>query len=139
LQLILDVCTRWSSTYAMVTCALELCSSLEAVLLIPEHAENLAHFWITATSWKGIQDLANILECAHKGRQRLSADSYPTLFMAIPALEAPMAAWEKLQKTTYARDKVMQEFIEAGIWMTSAYYLKMEKTDAYAIAMILTP
>ncbi|KZT52830.1 hypothetical protein CALCODRAFT_406310, partial [Calocera cornea HHB12733] len=84
LQLILDVRTRWSSTYAMVTRALDLRSSLEAVLFVPEHEENLACFRITAAGWKRIQDIANILKCAHKGQQRLSADSHPTLFMAIP-------------------------------------------------------
>ncbi|KZT57280.1 hypothetical protein CALCODRAFT_434492, partial [Calocera cornea HHB12733] len=135
LELILDVRTRWSSTYAMLTRALELRSSLEAVLMMPEHEDKLARYRITSAGWRRIQNIANILECAHKGQQRLSADSHPTLFMAIPALEAPMAAWEKLQKEKYADDIVMQDVIEAGIRKMSEYYLKMEKSDAYGIAM----
>ncbi|KZO92047.1 hypothetical protein CALVIDRAFT_456369, partial [Calocera viscosa TUFC12733] len=139
LELILDVCTCWSSTYAMLTRALELCSSLSAVLLDPEHEDKLARFCITPAGWNQIQSIADILEFTHKGQQRLSADSHPTLYMAIPALESPMSTWEKLQKGKYATDSSMLDVLEAGIKKMGEYYLKMEKSDAYVIAMILTP
>ncbi|KZT57535.1 hypothetical protein CALCODRAFT_541428, partial [Calocera cornea HHB12733] len=97
LELVLDVRTRWSSTFAMLSRALLLRSSLEAVLLLPEHEDKLARFKISAAGWSRIQQIADVLQIAHKGQQMLSAESHPTLYMAIPALESPMAAWEKLQ------------------------------------------
>ncbi|KZT58534.1 hATC-domain-containing protein [Calocera cornea HHB12733] len=106
---------------------------------MPEHEAKLAKFRIPAAGWTRIKQTADVLCIAHKGQQLLSADSHPTLYMAIPALESPMGAWEKLQSQQYANDPVMRKVLDAGLKKMGDYYLKMEKSDAYSIAMILTP
>ncbi|KZO91458.1 hypothetical protein CALVIDRAFT_489146, partial [Calocera viscosa TUFC12733] len=135
LELLLDVRTGWSSTYFMLQRALELRSSLESVLLFPEHADKLARFRITRDGWQCLQQITEILQIAHHGQQLLSADSHPTLHLAIPAIEYPMSEWEKLQDTKYAEDPDLKAVLQAGIDKLSDYYLRMEKSDAYAIAM----
>ncbi|KZT55765.1 hypothetical protein CALCODRAFT_410032, partial [Calocera cornea HHB12733] len=123
----------------MLKRALELRSSLEAVFLYTEHAEKLARFRISSQGWQRIQQVAEVLEIAHEGQQLLSADRQPTLHLAIPAIEYPMDAWEKLEEGKYKADPEMCSVLKAGIAKLGIYYLEMEKTDAYAIAMILTP
>ncbi|EJU00183.1 hypothetical protein DACRYDRAFT_108933 [Dacryopinax primogenitus] len=59
--------------------------------------------------------------------------------MAIPALKSPMGAWEKLQSEQYAHDPIMQKVLQAGLNKMNCYYFKIEKSNTYAIAMILTP
>ncbi|KZT56097.1 hypothetical protein CALCODRAFT_424408, partial [Calocera cornea HHB12733] len=135
LELILDVRTRWSSTYFMLRRALELRTSLDSVLLFPDHADKLAKFRITQEGWTRLEQIAEILSIAHRGQQALSADSHPTLHLAIPALEYPMSEWEQLEDGKYANDPDMCAVLRAGIDKLGAYYLKMEKTDAYGIAM----
>ncbi|KZT58577.1 hypothetical protein CALCODRAFT_419604, partial [Calocera cornea HHB12733] len=127
--------TRWSSTYAMLTRALQLRTALDSVMLLPEHEAKLGRFRLSATGWTRIEQITNILRVAHKGQQLLSANSHPTLYMAIPALESPMGAWEKMQNQQYANDPVMRKVLDAGLKKMSDYYLKMEKSNAYAIAM----
>jgi hypothetical protein len=64
----------------------------------------------------------------------LSADTYPTLYKAIPALEYLQTEWEKLQQK-YEMEPGISEVLQAGLDKLAIYYLKMEASDAYGNAM----
>lgn len=104
------------------------------------------------------------------GQQLLSAEKYPTLHLAIPAIEWLMSEWEKMQDhhidAAAKKDRRRSELesrrarsrrqnpppedmeeddvcdhrkyaavLQAGIAKLGDYYIKMEASDAYAIAM----
>ena len=67
----------------------------------------------------------------------LSANHYPTLYMSVPALEHLQAEWEALQDKYDETDDdgQIRNVLQAGLDKLTTYYLKMESTDAYGIAM----
>ncbi|KIJ35444.1 hypothetical protein M422DRAFT_262406 [Sphaerobolus stellatus SS14] len=138
LELLLNVVTRWSSTYFMLHCACKLRKALDAIVQHWDYSEVLSKFKVSEAGWKRIELILNILEKAHIGQQMLSGDRYPTLYKAIPALEHLQAEWETLQDK-YEEDHPVKVVLQAGLDKLGIYYLKMESTDAYAIVMILTP
>ncbi|KIJ43629.1 hypothetical protein M422DRAFT_253220 [Sphaerobolus stellatus SS14] len=139
LKLILDVITRWSSTCLMLERALKLRHALDTICRSPEYKDTLGKLAISDDIWKKVELIVEILSKARTGQQLLSADCYPTLHKAIPAMEYLQGEWEKLQDTyRFGENDDVVPLIQAGFDKLSIYYLKMEDTDAYGNATVLT-
>jgi len=61
----------------------------------------------------------------------MSSDSNPVLAGTIPAFEKFMTAWEHLAE----KHQRLQPWIEIGLDWATTYYSRMDRTNAYVIAM----
>ncbi|KAF9544164.1 hypothetical protein CPC08DRAFT_417874 [Agrocybe pediades] len=73
------------------------------------------------------------IQHAEDAQQAFSADSAPTLYNALPAIEKMYAAWEKsLGKAKY---KPFIPALEAGMAKLDEYYQKTAESGAHIMAM----
>jgi hypothetical protein len=61
----------------------------------------------------------------------MSGESSPLLSGAIPAFEMFMTHWEKLKE----EKPHLAQFIDKGLDSAYKYYKRMDRTDAYIVAM----
>ena len=61
----------------------------------------------------------------------MSSDSNPVLAGTIPAFEKFMTAWERLAD----KHRRLKPWIEIGLDWATTYYSRMDRTNAYVIAM----
>lgn len=62
-----------------------------------------------------------------------SADKYPGLYRALPALEDLQSAWEaKLEESRY---DIYHEAIEDGLNKLNKYYCRFDEKPAYILAL----
>ncbi|KIJ38581.1 hypothetical protein M422DRAFT_258691 [Sphaerobolus stellatus SS14] len=117
---------------------LQLHKVLHSICGDSDFEEALGKYKLTAAGWQKIELLHKILGKVHDRQQLLSAEQYPTLFESIPVIEYLQSQWEQLQDK-YDDILGVHEVIKAGLHKLAIYYLKMEATNAYGNAMILTP
>lgn len=75
--------------------------------------------------------LAIQLQVPHRVQQWMSSESMPRLGSAVPCFELFMTAWESLA-IKFPR---LRPFIDVGLEWAKSYYVRMDLTDAYVIAM----
>ncbi|CAG8510227.1 846_t:CDS:2, partial [Dentiscutata erythropus] len=90
LLLILDVPTRWNSTYMMIQRALSLKVVFDKILLIEEFSD-LSDFKLSQSEWISLENIAIFLKRFAKLSTEMCFSTYPTI-------NAAKAAWEKLQE-----------------------------------------
>jgi hypothetical protein len=67
----------------------------------------------------------------HKVQQVMSGESTPILSGAIPSFEIFMSSWEQLAEN----HPNLQPILQPGLDWACKYYAKMDRTNAYIIAM----
>jgi hypothetical protein len=65
----------------------------------------------------------------------MSAESFPVLAGAIPALEIFMTAWEEMGD----KHPHLKPFLDEGLKFAKKYYRRMDRSRAYTIAMCECP
>ncbi|KAE9394622.1 hypothetical protein BT96DRAFT_742821, partial [Gymnopus androsaceus JB14] len=127
LELILDVDTRWSSTFLMIKRALLLRPVSEDYC----HLMTQANARLAPVDWKLLEDIKDVLEVPHLFQQCLSSQKTPTLCWALPAFAAMIQLYnEKLDEHPHLADA-----IRAGSEKLDEYAEKIRKVPAYILAM----
>lgn len=67
----------------------------------------------------------------HMVQQIMSAESMPVLSGAVPSFEIFMTRWEKLR----IKYPVLKPWVDIGLKWAKKYYIRMDATDAYVVAM----
>lgn len=81
LVLILDVRTRWNSTYAMIKRAIQLRNAYVSICNVDD---DLAEYSLQESDWQYLQKLASLLELFNTLTNNVSASlSYPTVPLTI--------------------------------------------------------
>ncbi|KAH9034158.1 hypothetical protein EDB84DRAFT_1269970, partial [Lactarius hengduanensis] len=132
-QLLCDVCTRWDSVYRMLNRLRDMRPAVDYFLDLPNQdpKNDLRKYKISPREWQEMQDLEIILEMPHKVQQVMSDESTPILSGAIPSFEIFMSSWEQLAEN----HPHLQPILQPGLDWACKYYAKMDRTDAYVIAM----
>ncbi|KAJ7886634.1 hypothetical protein B0H14DRAFT_2563309 [Mycena olivaceomarginata] len=127
LELLLDVITRWSSTLLMIERALDLHEASD----IHQFAE-LDKYALDDDEWKALGVFKKVLAVPHAFQQRLSAEKTPTLSNALPAFEAMISVWERIQP----ENPEVADIIQKGLDKLGTYQERMDRVPAYTLAML---
>ena len=133
-QLLRDVRTRWDSVYYMVHRLCIMRPALDAFLASPIN-KDLHDNRLSDIEWNTLQDVEAILAIPHIAQQTMSKEKTPILSGAIPAFEMFMTSWEQLAE----RIPRLRPHLDEGLKWALKYYERMDRTDAYIIAMLLNP
>ncbi|CAG8749496.1 7558_t:CDS:2, partial [Funneliformis caledonium] len=93
LNLILDVKTRWNSTYLMLKRALELQKPLNDITMIKQE---LKIFLILTEEWNHIKELYRVFEIFHRATEEMSKLQSVTLSSSIPIYNVLLDHLKKL-------------------------------------------
>jgi len=85
LKMVMDVETRWNSTYAMFKRLLKLRSSVVEVTMGLKKAENRKKC-LKQYEWKNLEEVCKILEPFAEVTEEVSGASYPTLSLIFPLM-----------------------------------------------------
>ena len=81
LNLLLDVKTRWNSTYLMLKRALDLQKAVEMYLLRNEKIK--AYCTLSSVEWMALSEVVTLLEPMEEATRYLSKSKYPTISIAL--------------------------------------------------------
>lgn len=89
LRVIMEVNTRWNSTFLMFSRLVELEIPIRAVLSNPDivSPSDAMHLEMTDFNWRLIKELIPVLKPIKVATDRLSATTYPSLSMVYPSLQ----------------------------------------------------
>lgn len=79
-------------------------------------------------------DCLKTIQFADYAQHEFSAETYPTLYLAIPAFEGLHAAWSKRLTVNSGYD-AFRECLSAGVNKIKEYYDRIEDSDAYIMTM----
>ncbi|KAF8148231.1 hypothetical protein B0H34DRAFT_668958, partial [Crassisporium funariophilum] len=127
LQLIKDVDTQWSSTLLMIVRALELQEPLSQFL---SDDSDLKKYQLSPVEWEALETIKDILMIPHAFQQVLSFEKTPTLGDTIPAFQAMITAWKKLQN----EQPEVTDIIQAGLDKLEGYQDKLDLVPANILA-----
>ncbi|KZV79028.1 hypothetical protein EXIGLDRAFT_572994, partial [Exidia glandulosa HHB12029] len=145
-NLLRDMPVRWSSTKIMLDRAVghradikQFVCELEREETNEEKRDALSLLHITPLEWKNALRMLELLQLADDAQIAFSAESYPTLYNAVPALTLLTSAW-----TLRLDDPNFVEFcpaLEIALEKLSEYreIVTDSRTDAYWISMVLHP
>ncbi|GBC49849.2 zinc finger BED domain-containing protein RICESLEEPER 2-like [Rhizophagus irregularis DAOM 181602=DAOM 197198] len=139
LNLVLDVKTRWNSTYMMLKCALELQKPLHDTTMIERELEE---FSISTEEWNQMKELCHVFEIFHKATVEMSKAQYITLSSSIPVYNILLDHLEKLldnKNKEYCTISKIRTAITKGYEKLKTYYAKTDESHVYPIATILDP
>ncbi|KAH9913426.1 hypothetical protein B0H21DRAFT_655766, partial [Amylocystis lapponica] len=85
--------------------------------------------------WLRVDLCVDILADANRYQQTFSSDRIPTLHRVIPALEGLLARWDR--KLENAKYLIYHLAVSRGIGKLSKYYLKLDNTPVYVLALLL--
>ncbi|KAG1792587.1 uncharacterized protein HD556DRAFT_1444272 [Suillus plorans] len=90
---------------------------------------------MTNPEWQVLEDFEKILDVPYRVQQQMSSESMPRLGSAVPCFELFTTAWESLA----IRVPRLCPFINVGLEWAKSYYVRMDLTDSYVIAMLTDP
>ena len=128
---VLDVATRWSSTYTMLIRAIRIRRGLDAVSV----REDL-HYEITDAEWKDCQDVADFLHPFAVVTKHVEGIKYPTLSCVIPLYNRLMDTLDDAIADN-KKSRVLREAAKAAVKKIEKYYDKT--TGDHLVATILDP
>ncbi|KAI0367559.1 hypothetical protein BV20DRAFT_913619, partial [Pilatotrama ljubarskyi] len=136
-QPIQDVNTRWSSMWLTSSLSSIRYMRRDAVQLFLEHPQQaeIAHYLLTATELRVLQDIQEFLHLPHLVQELLSAEETPTASRALLAYERLLSLL-RLAQHTYPK---IAHGISASIASLKEYMRYTHQTRAYALAMIVNP
>ncbi|KAG6913682.1 hypothetical protein DXG01_005186 [Tephrocybe rancida] len=123
-KLLLDVPTRWDSTFAMLQRLQELQQPVEKFLKLDPIGKQMQKHTLSKEQWEHVTNMIAVLQWPHWVQQVMSVDKNPVLTGAIPTIEQFMEGWTKLAQSK-AR---LSHFAKK-------YYHKMDDTPAYVIVL----
>jgi hypothetical protein len=128
LELLIDVKTRWNSTFMMIERALTLRQPLHDIsTLLPE----LIVYKLNEDEWETLGVVCKLLEKFSLASQYFTGDQYPTLTAAIPGYNFLLDKLEDAQKTLRG-DPSISNAIEAALLKLKQYYVKAD-ADVYPV------
>ncbi|KAF5355385.1 hypothetical protein D9757_014616 [Collybiopsis confluens] len=144
LMTILDMKVQWSSTFNMMFRSYMLREAIDIFILKLISTETsafkkskLKQLRMNDSDWESLSEFASLLEFADDAQQAFSSDQYPSLYLAIPALETLHARWSECRDDmVYAAYKPA---LTASLDVVQKYYDKTANNDAYIYAMLLNP
>ncbi|CAB4401720.1 unnamed protein product [Rhizophagus irregularis] len=138
-NLILDVRTRWNSTFFMLDRALNLRDPIDDISLLESE---LNKFLISNEEWNIVKELHRVLEKFYKATEYMSTSKYVTLSSSVPIYNKLLDHIEGLldnDDAKYCKISIIREAIRKGYEKLRTYYTKTDDSDAYTIATILDP
>jgi len=133
LALILDVKTRWSSTYQMLKRALVLIRVLQ-YLLVQKPA--LSKLSFSSSDWELLALVRDFLRKFSQTTKMIEGSKYPTLSLVVPFfnnLRDHVLSW----KNDVAKPDEIREAAVVADEKLDKYYYKL--SDIYTVAVILDP
>ncbi|KAJ3743051.1 hypothetical protein DFH05DRAFT_1621699, partial [Lentinula detonsa] len=135
-HLLLDMKVRWSSTFVMLHRAWTLKDDVDKFindLVFTEKSatkkEKLALLEMTTENWENLELFAKLLQLADNAQQEFSADTYPTLYLALPALEKLHRAWSKWCNSQ--QYQCFKPALTAALSVIEEYYQRTSKSMSY--------
>ncbi len=130
---IIDICTRWNSTYAMIKRALHLKYPLRA-MCIEEIV--LSSLDLTESEWEDLKNIEALLQKFDRATQLISMERHPTITSYIPVMN-----WLIDVLTSYVHDEsgVLAEAANAGLQKLLKYEPTIECSKLPYIATFLNP
>ena len=121
-QLIIDVRTRWNSTYDMVDRALELREPLQNMAMVDP---DLQRYSLNDGEWQRLLNMRKILHIFKIATNHLTASSHPTLAIAVPIYNYVL---DKLEDYSDSSNKgnFFGSAIEAAIDKLKSYYINTD-------------
>ncbi|CAE6511697.1 unnamed protein product, partial [Rhizoctonia solani] len=133
LQLLCDMPVRWSSTYNMLRCYLEL---YPAIVKYAFRVHREIHIPILShKQYEVLQDIVSILKVAHNAQELLSAEKTPTLALAFPVYETIIDAWEQYSVAILE----LSHAIECSIRKVTEYINRTQDAPVHALVMAINP
>ena len=81
LKPILDVATRWNSSFRMLQRIFQLKPHINSVLV---NSKKYAKLLLTASEWSAVEELVEVLGPFNEATEMISGESYPTLSLVYP-------------------------------------------------------
>ena len=134
-NLILDIKTRWNSTFHMMERANELQPALESIIAIEK---DLRIYALTEIEWENIQDLISLLKIFERATKMVSSSKYPNLSASIPIYDWLMDKLEDFQKDDRTTEE-LHNAIQEGLDKIKYYYQRSDDCHMYPISTILDP
>ncbi|CAB4492734.1 unnamed protein product [Rhizophagus irregularis] len=134
LNVILDVRTRWNSTYDMLVRARKL---KEPLNILSNSDSNLRPFTINEDEWINLLEIEELLKYFAKATKQICGETYPTLSYVIPIYNILLNKLEDFRDTPNRFENGKEAAINA-INKLKIYYNKTDST-LYAVSLILDP
>ncbi|CAB4410663.1 unnamed protein product [Rhizophagus irregularis] len=133
---ILDVPTRWNSTYDMVKRALDLKVVFDKIILASEFSD-LNNIKLSQSDWTSLENIAAFLRCFAKLSTEMCASTYPTISAVYPMYNLLMGHAEKKMN----KDKTPNNIALAAnaAWNKLYEYYNKASEETHYIATILDP
>ncbi|KAJ7165784.1 hypothetical protein C8R46DRAFT_900277, partial [Mycena filopes] len=93
--------------------------------------DELHKYRLGDTEWDALEAFKKVLEVPHAFQQRLSAEKTPTPGDTLPAFEAMIVVWERMQVDR----PELAGIIQHGLNKLGSYEERLEKVPAYVLAM----
>ncbi|CAB5194151.1 unnamed protein product [Rhizophagus irregularis] len=134
LNVILDVRTRWNSTYDMLVRTRKL---KEPLNILSNSDSNLRPFTINEDEWINLLEIEELLKYFAKATKQICGEAYPTLSYVIPIYNILLNKLEDFRDTPNRFENGKEAAINA-INKLKIYYNKTDLT-LYAVSLILDP
>ncbi|KIJ23090.1 hypothetical protein M422DRAFT_81167, partial [Sphaerobolus stellatus SS14] len=138
-----DMVVRWSSTFMLAHTGLSLKDSIQYFVFQMSTAEKdetkrkkLRELLLSDREWANLKEFHDILMISDNAQQAFSSETYPTLSMGIPALEAMHAGYTRKRRKVSAS---LHEAVVAALSKIEDYYDKTSCSDAYLVSMAVNP
>jgi hypothetical protein len=134
LKVIIDVSTRWNSTFDMSVRAMNLKGAL---IDICNHVKKFKKYELSETEWRYIGVISQVMEPLKEVTKLFSADSVSTLGQLIPVFNALMDHFEDLGDSS--EDERIKKACRAAADKAIEYYRKNNLSNNCLFAMTLDP
>jgi hypothetical protein len=140
LMLILDVPTRWNSTFYMIKRAIKVREGLKNWLSTdPEIGKvKLGFFQLTSAEWKILEKMCFVLEKFESASNMMSGGTYPTLSLVMPVFIELFTFIEKESEKCSEIDD-LKEPLGAAHGVLAKYFSFTDDSPYYLYAVLLDP
>ena len=133
---LLDVCTRWGSTYAMISHAYECKDAYCSVLL----DDNLTEFILEEVEWRRLVALKELLDHFDTLTTKVCASkSYVTISMTVIVYNRVMEIIEDFVKNNKERFPDICHGAQAAYNKLGQYYAATDNSPIYSVATAIHP
>ncbi|CAG8796190.1 12516_t:CDS:2, partial [Dentiscutata erythropus] len=134
-NLILDIKTRWNSTYEMLVRALEMHEAINAITYLDKDLQSLQ---LDIDEWDKIREVVIILEIFVRTTKMIESAKYPMLASIIPIYNYLIDELIKHRNNLNHSYEIITA-VNAGLIKLESYYSRTNNTAIYIIATVLDP